>query len=88
MKPGHKRKHRSVQHESREEAKAAPAPHVRFVWSALANAMVPTCARSRGGNFPQIIELAERVRARRDHVSPGSDLRDWLDAQQECEHAG
>ena len=88
MKPFQKRKHQTVQHESQEYVAAASMPRVRFTWSALASAMVPGCPRRSDDNFPRIIEVAEHFRAGRHHVTPESNLRDWLDAQQECEPAG
>lgn len=88
MKSFEKRKHQSAQHESQENVAAAAPPRVRFTWNALANAMVPGCTRRRDDNFPRVIEVAEHFRARRHHVTPESNLRDWLDAQQECEPAG
>ena len=87
MKSTQKRKHQQARDKPRDNAAAALEPHARFAWSALASAMVTACPRSRNGNFSRVIELAERVRSGRNHVTPGTDLSDWLDAQRECEYS-
>ena len=40
-----------------------------------------------GEKCQQVIELASHFRAERNHVTPETDLRDWLDARREIERA-
>jgi len=74
--------------------KESPSPHVSVLtalpWSALdawhprprsmaAATPVPLTAEQRY----RMIELAAQRQAGRRHVTPESDLRDWLDAEEE-----